>query len=46
MEVSLPKWRQPIQAEQLEEPPTSAEEEAGGDMEVEEWHESSPGMEE
>ena len=42
----FPKWRQPVQAEQPEEPPTSAEGEAGGDMEVEEWHDSSSGMEE
>ena len=43
---SSPKWSQPAQAGQPEEPPTSAEGENGGEMEVEEvWHESGSGEE-
>ena len=39
-----PKWRQPARTEQPEEPPTNAEGETGGAIEVEEeWHESSSG---
>ena len=41
-----PKWRQPAQAGQPEEPPTSAEGEKGGEMEVEEVrHELGAGEE-
>ena len=41
-----PKWRQPAQAGQPEEPPTSAGGEKGGEMEVEEVrYESGSGEE-
>ena len=46
IELAKSKWMQPVQAEQPEEPPTSTEGEAGGDMEGEEWYELSSGMEE
>ena len=46
VEVSLPKWRQPAQAGQPEEPPTSAGGEKGGEMEVEEVRHESGSVEE